>query len=72
MFNVGIYANDNMSIWEVFTGTFIGTTNEMFSLISFTFYIVVFFRSSLLCSITITKIFIGDELLYHGKIPIYE
>ncbi len=42
LFNVGIYANDNMSIWEVFTGTFIGTTNEMFSLISFTFYIVVF------------------------------
>ena len=31
-----------MSIWEVFVGTFIGTTNEMFNLISFAFYVVFF------------------------------
>ena len=42
LFNVGIYADGSMSIWEVFIGTFIGTTNEMFSLIPFAFYIVVF------------------------------
>src|SRR5699024_9179892 len=42
LFNVGIYAEGSMSIWEVFIGTFIGTTNEMFGLIPFAFYIVVF------------------------------
>lgn len=42
MFNVGNNANGEMSIWEVFIGTFFGTTNEMFGLIPFLFYIVVF------------------------------
>jgi len=31
-----------LSFWEVFIGTFIGTTNEMFNLLSFAFYVVVF------------------------------
>lgn len=41
-FNVSKYANGNLSFWEVFIGTFIGTTNEMFNLLSFAFYVVVF------------------------------
>ncbi|MFB7305266.1 hypothetical protein [Heyndrickxia sporothermodurans] len=41
-FNVERYANGEFSIGDIFTGTFFGTTNEMFSLLSFAYYVVVF------------------------------
>lgn len=40
--NTGKYANEGLSIWDIFIGTFMGTTNERFSLLSFTYYVVVF------------------------------
>lgn len=42
LFNINKYANEDLSIWDVFIITFMGTTNEIFNLISFAFYIVVF------------------------------
>lgn len=41
-FNMNKYVSEDISIEDIFTGTFIGTTNEMFSLLSFAYYVVVF------------------------------
>ncbi len=42
LFNVGKYANEDLSIWDSSIVAFMGTTNESFSLISFVYYVVVF------------------------------
>lgn len=39
-FNIERYANGDLS--DILVGTFIGTTNEMFSLLSFAYYVVVY------------------------------
>lgn len=41
-FNVERCSNGEFSIGHIFIGTFFGTTNEMFSLLSFAYYVVVF------------------------------
>ncbi|WP_096549730.1 hypothetical protein [Ureibacillus thermosphaericus] len=42
LFHISKQSNGELSIWDGFIVTFMGTTNEIFTLISFTFYIVVF------------------------------
>lgn len=42
LFHISKHANKELTIWDGFIVTFMGTTNEIFSLISFAFYIVVF------------------------------
>lgn len=41
-FNIERYVNEDLSIWSGLTVTFVGTTNEMYSLLSFAYYVVVF------------------------------
>jgi len=41
-FNIEKYVNGDFSIGDIFVGTFIGTTNEMFSLLSFAYYVVIY------------------------------
>ena len=41
-FNVERYVNEDVPIWTGLTVTFIGTTNEMYSLLSFAYYVVIF------------------------------
>lgn len=42
LFTIRKFANGNLSIWDGFIVTFMGTSNEIYNLISFAFYIVVF------------------------------
>lgn len=42
LFNIGKYANEGLTIWDGLIVAFTGTTNEMFSLLSFAYYVVVF------------------------------
>lgn len=42
LFHISKQSNGELSIWDGFIVTFMGTTNEIFTLISFAFYIVVF------------------------------
>ena len=42
VFNTNIYSNQGLSVWDMFVGSFIGTTNEMFSLLSFAYYVIAF------------------------------
>lgn len=41
-FNIKRYVNGDFPIGDIFIGTFFGTTNDMFSLLSFAYYVVVF------------------------------
>lgn len=41
-FNIKRYVNGDFSIGDTFIGVFFGTTNEVFSLLSFAYYVVVF------------------------------
>jgi hypothetical protein len=41
-FNINKYINGDFSIEDILIGTFFGTTNDMFSLLSFAYYVVVF------------------------------
>ncbi len=42
LFHINKHANDELTIWEGVIVTFMGTTNEIFDLISLVFYILVF------------------------------
>lgn len=40
--NIERYVNEDLPIWNMLTVTFTGTTNEMYSLLAFAYYVVVF------------------------------
>lgn len=41
-FNIERYVTEDLTIWNMLTMTFIGTTNDMYSLLSFAHYVVIF------------------------------
>lgn len=41
-FNIERYVTEDVTIWNILTMAFIGTTDEMYSLLSFAYYVVIF------------------------------
>lgn len=66
LFYISKYKNEELSIWDGFIVTFMGTTNETFTLISFIFYIVVFLGAVYLVQLRLQRYL--SEMSYYTMI----